>query len=192
MDTAATTPRHLTRDEIAAAMPHILASPKDRGRLEMIVRRPAKRQREVLASTPISLAEGVPGDHWNHGSHVMTPDGRPHPDVQICMMNARILATIAGGRDRWPLAGDNLILDMDLSPDNLPPGTRLAIGSAVIEVTAEPHNGCNQFIELFGRDACVFVNTAEGKANRLRGIYARVVRDGTVSEGDDVVKLPPS
>ena len=101
-------------------------------------------------------------------------------------MNARCIALIAQERGNWAPAGDNLFIDLDLSPANTPPGTRLAIGTAVIEITDTPHNGCDSFIARYGRDACVFVNTGEGKRLRLRGIYGRVVQDGRVSVGDVV------
>jgi len=112
--------------------------------------------------------------------------------VQICLMSARCIELIAQDRANWQLAGDNLFIDMDLTPDNLPPGTRIGIGSAEMVITDTPHNGCSAFIERYGRDACLFVNTGEGKRLRLRGIYARVTRDGQVSVGDRVVKLTPA
>jgi MOSC domain-containing protein YiiM len=104
-------------------------------------------------------------------------------------MSARAIALVARDRENWPPAGDNLFIDMDLSPTNTPPGQRLEIGSAIIEITPVPHNGCAKFIARYGRDACVFVNTGEGKRLRLRGIYARVVQDGQISVGDRVRKL---
>jgi MOSC domain-containing protein YiiM len=104
-------------------------------------------------------------------------------------MNARCIGLIAQERSNWAPAGDNLFLDMDLSQENLVPGTRLSLGSAILEITAEPHNGCKSFVERYGREACAFVNSREGKRLRLRGIYARVVQDGTISVGDRAVKL---
>jgi len=181
--------RHLTLAELTEGLPGILAAPKDYGLLSAIVARSAKGERRDLDSVGISFAGGVEGDHWARGCWKSTEDGRPHPDVQICLMNARCIALIAQERANWPPAGDNLFLDMDLSPDNLPPGTRLRIGSAEIEITDMPHNGCAGFIARYGRDATVFVNTGEGRRSRLRGIYGRVVRDGTVSVGDRVAKL---
>ena len=181
--------RHLTFDELNAGLAHIRASPKEEGRLEAIIARPAPGERRDLASSEISLAGGVHGDHWAKGCWKTTADGKPDPDVQICMMNARCIELIAQERSNWPPAGDNFFIDMDLTPGNMPPGTRLGIGSAIIEVTGIAHNGCASFIERYGRDACVFVNTGEGERLRLRGIYARVVRDGRVSVGDKVKKL---
>ncbi len=182
-------PRHLTRAELEAGLPEILASPEDEGVLRAIVIRPEKKERRDLQTCEISLAGGTHGDHWAKGCWKSTEDGQPHPDVQICLMNARCIALIAQGRERWPLAGDNLFIDIDLTPGNMPPGTLLAIGSAVVEITDTPHTGCASFSERYGRDATIFVNTGEGKKLRLRGIYARVVEDGRVTAGDRVVKV---
>lgn len=182
-------PRHLTLAELQAQLPDILASPRDRGVVQGIVIRPGAGERRDVDSSEISLAGGVHGDHWAKGCWKSTEAGLPHPDVQICMMNARCIAAIAQERDNWPPAGDNLFIDMDLTPDNMPTGQQLAIGSAIIEITGTPHTGCSDFIARYGRDACLFVNTGEGKRLRLRGIYARVVRDGKVSVGDRVSKV---
>ncbi len=180
---------HRTMAELEAGLEGILGAPKDAGRLDAIVARPAKGERRALDSAGLSLAGGLEGDHWALGCWKSTEDGKPHPDVQICIMNARSIALIAGARENWLPAGDNLYLDLDLSPDNLPPGTRLALGTAELEITDTPHNGCAQFIARFGRDACVFVNTGTGKAHRLRGVYARVVRDGHMAVGDRAMKV---
>ena len=181
--------RHLTIDELNSGLPEILSSPKDEGNLRAIVIRPARGERCDLQSCEISLALGTHGDHWAKGGWKSTEDGKPHPDVQICIMNSRCIQLIAQERSNWPPAGDNLFIEMDLSQKNMPPGTRLRIGSAEIEITDVPHNGCAAFIRRYGRDAAVFVNSGEGKRLRLRGIYGRVVKDGLVSVGDRVVKL---
>ena len=181
--------KHLTRAELQAGLPHILESPRDDGVLEAIVIRTAPGERQELESCEISLAGGTHGDHWAQGCWMSTEDGKPHPDVQICIMNSRCIGLIAHQRERWKLAGDNLFVDLDLRPENLPPGQRLKIGTSVIEVAAVPHTGCASFVERYGKAAVVFVNAPKGKAMRLRGIYARVVQDGRVAVGDRVVKV---
>ncbi len=183
-------PRHLSLAELNEGLPEILASPKDNGILRGIVIRPSPGERRELDSCDLSLALGTHGDHWAKGCWKSTEDGKPHPDVQICIMNARCIGLIAQDRDNWAPAGDNLFIDMDLTPGNTPPGTRLAIGSTVLVITDTPHNGCESFISRYGRDACIFVNTGEGKRMRLRGIYGRVIQDGRVTVGDRVTKLP--
>jgi hypothetical protein len=184
-------PRRLTLAELEAGLPEILKAPKDNGTLAAIVIRPEPGQRVELASCEVSLRLGTHGDNWASGCWKTTADGSPHPDVQICIMNARCIALIAQERGNWAPAGDNLFIDMDLTPDNVPPGTQFAIGTAIIEITDTPHNGCESFIARYGRDACIFVNTREGKRLRLRGIYGRVVRDGHLAVGDTVRKVTP-
>ncbi len=180
---------HLTRAELHAGLARILESPTDDGVLEAIVIRPGPGLREELQSCDISLAGGTHGDHWAQGCWLSTEAGEPHPDVQICIMNARCIAHIARARARWALAGDNLFVDLDIGPENLPPGQRLRIGTAVIEITAVKHAACASFAAHYGQSAAVFVNARKGSALRLRGVYARVVEDGRVTAGDRVVKV---
>jgi hypothetical protein len=186
-----TTPAHLTLAELEAALPAVLQSPKDEGTLELIVRRPAVGRREVLDAGELDLATGLVGDTWNMRSSSRTADQSPHPDMQINVMNSRVIAVIAGEKTRWGLAGDQLYVDLDISASNLPPGTRLEIGSAVIEVTAQPHTGCAKFVQRFGVDAMKFVNSPKGRELHLRGINARVVVPGRIHAGDRVRKLRP-
>jgi hypothetical protein len=180
---------HRSLAELQQGLPDILAAPKDAGVLRSIVVRPAKGERLSPDESDVSLALGVHGDHWAKGCWKTTADGRPDPDVQICIMNARCIELIAGAHENWPPAGDNLFIDMDLTPANMPPGQRFAIGTAAFEITAIPHNGCDSFIQRFGRDAVLFVNTGEGKRLRLRGIYARVIKDGRIATGERAEKL---
>ncbi|HLO15009.1 MAG TPA: MOSC domain-containing protein, partial [Anaerolineales bacterium] len=118
-----------------------------------------------------------------------TDDGSANVNAQITVTNARSIESVAQAQERWPLAGDQLYIDMDLSEDNLAPGTQLAIGSAVIEVTAQPHTGCNKFSARFGVEALKFVNSPEGKRLHLRGINTKVIQGGMVHVGDVVKKL---
>ena len=170
-------------------MSYMTSSTKDGGELKAIVVRPDFGKRIEPQSIEISAENGVHGDRWKEHCWIFTDEGKSHPDVQICMINARVIEVIAQTRENWALAGDNLIVDMDFSPENLPVGTRLKLGSAIIEITGTPHLGCAKFIERYGRDACIFVNTGIGKKQRLRGVYARVIQDGTVSVGDRMSKL---
>ena len=141
---------HATMDQLEAGLDHIRQAPADAGTLKMIVRRPAVDAREVLETAELCTQQGLKGDTWSSRPSPRSRDGGAHPDMQLNIMNARATALIAGGEDRWPLAGDQLYLDMDLSEDNVPPGTRLALGDAIIEVTDQPHLGCQKFKARFG------------------------------------------
>lgn len=178
-----------THSELEAGMAHIRQSPADHGVVEKIVCRPAINERRELAEAQLDTEAGLVGDNWLQRGFRKTPDGGAHPDMQLNLMNARAIALIAGSDERWQLAGDQFFIDLDLSPENLPPGTQLLIGDAIIEVTAEPHTGCSKFMERFGRDAAVFVNSKTGRSVNMRGINARVVRPGTVRTGASVRKL---
>ena len=180
---------HLTTAELEAGLAVVRQSPKDGGRLEMIVRRPRVDAREVLEEGELDLEMGLVGDTWLERGSSRTADGSAHPDMQLNVINARLLDLVAQDKARWQLAGDQLVVDFDLSEENIPPGTQLAIGSAVIEVTAQPHTGCQKFVARFGREAMLFVNSPVGKQLHLRGINARVVQPGTIRRGDEVRKV---
>lgn len=178
-----------TLGELDAGLNRIRQSPADEGTIEMIVRRPAVDQREVVAEALLDPGHGLVGDSWRARGSSRTADGSSHPGMQLTLMNARVIALLAGSRDRWPLAGDQIYVDLDLSAANLPPGTRLSLGSAEIEVSDQPHRGCKKFAERYGLEALRFVNSAEGAALNLRGINCRVVRAGSISSGGPVRKL---
>jgi len=158
----------------------------------MIVRRPAVGQRQLLEHAALDTVVGLVGDSWSLRRSSRTADGAPHPDMQLNVMNARVISLIAPDRARWPLAGDQLFVDLDLGSVNLPVGTQLEIGTAAIEVTAQPHTACGKFVERFGVAATAFVNSPEGRGLHLRGINARVVRSGAIRVGDRVVKRGPA
>jgi hypothetical protein len=180
---------HLTREQLESGLDDIRRAPAEVGTLKMIVRRPAVNQREVVETAELDVMEGLVGDTWAKRGSSRTPDGKRHPDMQLNIIGARTIALIAQAPERWPLAGDQLYVDLDLSEENLPAGTRLAIGGAVVEVTAEPHTGCGKFVERFGLDAMKFVNAPVGRSMRLRGLNARVVVAGVIRAGDGVSKL---
>lgn len=180
--------KHLTMSELQAGLERIRQSPRDAGILELIVRRPRTGAREIVREGHLDLIEGLVGDNWRTRGCTRTSDGSAHPDMQLNVMNSRVIALLAQHFDRWPLAGDQLFVDLDLSAENLPPETQLRLGSAVIEVTREPHTGCAKFVERFGLDAVKFVNSEEGKRLHLRGINARVVLPGVIRVGNVVSK----
>jgi hypothetical protein len=180
---------HRTTAELTAALDDLRGAPADRGRVELVVRRPAHGERELLDEGTLDLAEGLVGDNWSTRGSRLTPDGAAHPGMQLNVINVRLSTFVAVDPERRVLAGDQLHVDLDLSEANLPAGTRLALGSAVIEVTPEPHRGCAKFVERFGRDAMRFVNSPIGRELRLRGLNARVVQPGTVRAGDEIRKV---
>jgi hypothetical protein len=180
---------HPTSEALDAGLDDVRRSPADAGRLELIVRRPAVDEREVLAEGVLDADEGLAGDTWRLRGSSRTDDGSSHPGMQLTLMNARAAALVAGPAERWPLAGDQLFVDFDLGRDNVPPGTLLGIGSAVVEVTDQPHLGCKKFSARFGGDALRLVNSEVGRELNLRGVNARVVVPGTVRTGDEVRKI---
>jgi len=178
---------HLTRDELEQGLETIRQAPRIQGVLEMIVRRPQVGAREILLEGELHPDDGLVGDSWKL-RRSRTPDGLPNPETQLNIMNSRAAALVAREKERWALAGDQLFVDFDLSGANVPPGTRIAIGSAVIEVSEAPHTGCGKFLSRFGVDAQKFVNSPVGRELGLRGINARVLQAGRIRVGDVVRK----
>lgn len=179
---------HSMLEELERGLEEIRRSPKNEGTLSLIVRRPRVGAREVLDEGELDLVQGLVGDNWKARGSSHTANRSADPERQLNVMNSRVIALVAGDRDRWALAGDQLFVDLDLSGENVPPGTQLAIGAAVIEVTSPPHNGCGKFAARFGRDAVKFVNAPATMHLHLRGVNARVVRPGPIRAGDIVKK----
>jgi len=174
---------HLTPDQLEFGLPGVLSSPQDDGLVEMLVVRPDEDQRLTPERVGVSGLLGVDGDHWSKGQY------GEMPDIQIAIINSRLLDLVSGGRERWALAGDNIVADLDLSQTNLMPGQKLRTGTAVLEITDTPHEGCKKFASRFGPAALRFVNVGPAKELRLRGVYARVLQDGIISVGDRIQKL---
>lgn len=180
----------LSTSEIEAGLGHVRSTPADAGRLELIVRRPGVGERESLDQARLDEDDGLVGDTWRERGSRHTPDGSAELGRQLTIMNSRAIDLFASGdRGRWATAGDQLYAELDLSEENLPPGTRLQIGDAMLEVSVEPHTGCAKFNERFGRDVSRFVNSPVGRELRLRGMNARVVQAGDIAVGNDVRKL---
>ena len=181
---------HLSRERLAAGLGQIRDSPTNRGRVVLLVRRPAVEQRDLPAEAMLGREAGLEGDNWLARGSKSTPDGSADPQRQVTVMNARVAELVADGTDRMPLAGDQVYVDLDLSHDNLPAGSLLAVGQVVLEVSEAPHLGCAKFIERFGTEAMRFVNSRTGRRLRLRGMNARVVVPGIVRLGDLATKVP--
>ena len=180
---------HRTAEELEAGLADVLGSPSAEGTVELIVRRPAEGERELLDEATLDLVDGLVGDMWRWRGSSRTADGSANPNAQVTITNVRFIGLVAGTPERRALAGDQLYVDFDLSVENLPAGSRVAVGSAVLEVTADPHTGCAKFRARFGADALRFVNGKPHRGLRLRGVNCRVVQPGTVSLGDAVRKL---
>jgi MOSC domain-containing protein YiiM len=180
---------YLTIEQLEAGLETIRQAPRDEGSLVLLVRRPRDGEREVLGEGELDPHTGLAGDNWSTRGSKRTADGSAHPGMQLTIMNARVIALLARERERWPLAGDQLYVDLDLSSDNLPAGMRLALGAAIVEISPEPHTGCHKFAARFGPDALKFVSSPDGRQLNLRGVNARVVQPGTIRVGDVVRKL---
>jgi len=180
--------RHLATEELIAGLDEVRQAPPDNGRVELLVVRPAVDARETPSRVHLDVVEGVLGDTWRLRGSSRTPDGSANPEAQVTVMSARAARLVAGDDDRRKLAGDQIYADLDLSHENLPAGSRLRIGSAVVEISAEPHRGCSKFLERFGKEALRFVNSSLGRELRLRGMNCKVVSGGVVRLGDTITK----
>lgn len=163
--------------------------PKDTGSVEAIFIRPVTEEREDLQEAELTKADGVKGDRWRPTASMRLPDGSPDPRTQITMMNVKVLECVSGGRDKWALAGDQLIVDLDVSEENLPVGQQIRIGDAVVEVTDVPHTGCAKFRRRYGNESLDYINGDGRESLRLRGVYVKVVEEATVRVGDVIAKI---
>jgi hypothetical protein len=181
--------KHLSAAELEAELDEIRNSPKDESVLDLIVSRPEEDAREVMELADLNVEIGLVGDTWQDRPSIRSGDGKAHPDMQITLMNSRVANLVAQSKDLWPLAGDQLFADLDLSKANVPPGTRISVGEAILEVTNQPHTGCHKFAERFGVDALKLTSTPIGRELQLRGINLKVVQGGEIRPGDAVKKL---
>ena len=178
-----------TLEQIQAGLDEVRRSPVDHGVVRRIVRRPAVEAREAVDAARISVATGLDGDCWATRGSKRMPDGSADREAQVTVMNSRFAALVAGEPERWDAAGDQLYVDLDLGVENLPPGARITVGGAVLEISEVPHTGCVKFSGRFGADALRAVSTPEGRALRLRGVNTRVIESGEVRVGDPVRRI---
>lgn len=177
-----------TRESLDARLGELRALGAEEGTLELIVARPSEGERETPETAELTIEEGLVGDRWKPA---VTANGRVHRDNQLTIASTRVLDLIAD-QERWPLAGDNLLVDMGLDKESLPAGSRLAIGdTVVVQISEEPHTGCAKFSARFGSDALKFINSPEGRELRLRGLNAQVIVPGAIATGDAVRRVRP-
>ena len=181
--------KHPSAADLEAGLDEIRKSPKDQSVLDLIVSRPEEDAREVMELADLNVEIGLVGDTWQDRPSIRSGDGKAHPDMQITLMNSRVANLVAQSKDRWPLAGDQLFADLDLSKANVPPGTRISVGEAILEATNQPHTGCKKFAERFGVDALEFISSPTSRELQLRGINLKVVQGGEIRPGDAVKKL---
>lgn len=175
-------------DTLNDAWEQLDKSPSDEGRVDLIVRRPEADQREAVQSARFSAARGLEGDDWLSRAKRKDPDSEPVPETQVTLMNSRVIQLLTDEKSRWAESGDQLFVDLDISMDNLPAGTKLAIGGVILEIAVTPHTGCGKFARRFGAPARKWVMSDAGKNQRLRGVYARVIQDGVITVGDRISK----
>lgn len=178
-----------TLEQLKTQLNHIQASPNDTGSVLLIVRRPTTEEREIIAQGRLIPSVGLEGDNWRERGSTSMPDGSANPEAEITLMNARVIQALTQDETRWALAGDQFFVDFDLSEENIPAGSQLAMGSAILEVSPLPHNGCKKFSERFGVDALKFISMAENKPLRMRGINAKIIQAGDVKQGDLIRKV---
>ena len=181
--------KHLNTAELEANLDNIRSSPKNETVLDMIVSRPEEDGREIMTLADLDIEVGLVGDTWQNRPSSRSGDGKAHPDMQITIMNSRVANLVAQDKERWPLSGDQLFADIDLSAANMPPGTRISVGSAILVATDQPHTACKKFAARFGADALKFISSPVGKELQLRGINCKVVQNGEIKPGDSVKKL---
>ena len=183
---AVSTDLHVSRESLDPHLPTLRALSSEQGTLELIVVRPTEGERELPDAAELTIEDGLVGDRWTQR---IDPDGNVHRDNQLTIASTHLLGLIAEP-ERWPLAGDNLLVDIGLDKESLPTGSRLAIGdTVVVQISEEPHTGCAKFSARFGSDALKFINSPEGRELRLRGVNAHVIVPGTVSTGDTVRRI---
>jgi MOSC domain-containing protein YiiM len=178
-----------TDRDFEPSLADVRAAPRDAGRLVLIVRRPNVDEREILGEAVLDTTVGLVGDGWSERGSSRTPDGGPNPESQVTVISTRVLRAIEPDETRWPLAGDQLYVDFDLGQEELPPGSRIAVGSAVLVVSDQPHTGCAKFSARFGSDALRWINSPVGRELRMRGMNTRVIEGGTIRTGDAVRRV---
>lgn len=178
------TERHPTLDVCMAAMPDILAAPKDNAPIRSLCLRPGIGQRQFVDSLTMTVSEGIPGDRWLTNPWRKLADGSPDPEIQVSILPTRVCDLVWREGDRAPHPGDPIVADMDMGVDNLPPGSLIQAGSAVLEVSAIFNTACVKWRNRYGLESFRWINMDDHPRHRLRGILCAVREGGTVTRTD--------
>jgi MOSC domain-containing protein YiiM len=177
-----------TMDQLEAAWTSEPPAPRDDGSVRLICVRKGGGIHETPGEIEITAHHGLQGDRWSQRDPHADPDGA----TAVTLMNVFVAELVGDGEQPLDAAGDNLLIDLDIGTDALPPGSRLTIGEAVLRVSEQPHTGCSTFRDKFGLDALRWVSTPDGRARRLRGVNCSVVRAGIVRVGDPIAVQRPT
>ncbi|WP_062763020.1 hypothetical protein [Falsirhodobacter sp. alg1] len=178
----------ITTDALNAALPHVLAAPKDNTPVTMLCFRPATGERDFRDHLRLTRAEGIPGERWLTRPWMRLPDGSPHPAIQVSILPKRVLDLVWTDHS-VPHPGDPIIADLDTSLANLPTGSLIRVGTAVLRVSGEFNDACVKWKVRYGKDAKDWITAPGHPELRLRGILCSVEEDGDVHLGDLIVKL---
>ena len=168
------------------------SSPRDNGVVKLLVIRPETHVRTLPNAVVVSVEQGVVGDKWEAECTIKLENGKSNPDLQIAIINTKVIKEIAQSdfdMDRLALAGDNIYADLNLCEENMPVGQQIQIGNTLLEVTPFPHFGCKKFSERYSVEDLKVVNSTAGKPQHLRGIYVKVIKNGSISIGESIKKI---
>lgn len=179
----------VTTAELAAALPYVCAAPKTATTIDSLCFRPARNQREFPAELQLSRAEGIRGERWLTEPWLRLPDGSPDPNIQVSILPLRVLNLVWTDRENTPHPGDTIIADLDTSLTNLPPGSLLQAGTAILRVSDEFNEGCVKWKVRYGQAAKDWITAPGHPQLRLRGVLCAVEQDGFIRAGDALTKL---
>ncbi|MEF3048329.1 MOSC domain-containing protein [Pseudotabrizicola sp. L79] len=179
----------VTMAELMAALPQVLAAPKTDARIDGLCFRPAFNQRQFPDSLTLTRDQGVPGERWLTAPWMKLPDGSPDPRIQVSILPLRVMDLVWRDREGQPHPGDTIVADLDMSEANLPAGTLLQAGTAVVRVSDAFNDACVKWKVRYGKDAKDWVKAPGHPPLRLRGVLCSVEQDGIVRLGDRLRKL---
>ena len=183
---------HVSFAECEQALDHINRAPLDEAEIDCLCARPDFGTRAFPDKLILTVDHGILGERWTHSPWLTLPNGDPDPRIQVSILSKRVMDLCWRDRERVIHPGDPFVVDMNLGEANMPVGTRLAIGTAIVEVSDKFNTACVKWRDRYGQDSLHWMNLARNRPYRLRGILCRIVQDGEVKLGDRLAKLPNS